>query len=135
MSPGHRHASGGLGHGEGDEPDDIQPAEFVPEDKDSQPPPTPRRRRRRRRPSPNEAYDAGYADAQADARSTVQEEKVDPGVHRLNLVRGYALLVVGIGLIFFSFIGDLKPGALTLGGALVGFNPLFRATISGGHHE
>jgi hypothetical protein len=55
----------------------------------------------------------------------------------LELVRGYVLLFVGVGLIIWSFVGGpVKPGALTLGGALIGFNPLFRATMSASasHH-
>lgn len=79
------------------------------------------------------------------ARHAPEPEELDPpgnlddgkgtngGVRTLNLVRGYALLVIGLGLIVWSFIGETKPGALTLGGALVGFNPLFRATIGNGH--
>ena len=66
------------------------------------------------------------------AEESEPQEKANGGLRTLNLVRGYVLLVVGIGLIIYSFVGKTKPGALTLGGALVGFNPLFQATV-GGH--
>jgi hypothetical protein len=58
------------------------------------------------------------------------------GVRLLNLIRGYVLLLVGCGLVVWGVIPPAKAGALTMGGALVGFNPLFRATIGSGsgHH-
>jgi hypothetical protein len=59
------------------------------------------------------------------------EQKRERGVRILNLVRGYVLLVVGVLLILYAFVDGVShaPGALTMGGALVGFNPLFRATV------
>jgi len=60
----------------------------------------------------------------------LEKQKGNGRVRTLNLIRGYVLLAVGCGLLIFGVIGGAKPGALTLGGALVGFNPLFRATVS-----
>jgi hypothetical protein len=84
-------------------------------------------------------------DPHAGAEAHIDEKIVSPetpegangGVKVLNLVRGYVLLVVGVGLIVWSFLGSgpVKAGALTMGGALIGFNPLFRATVSAGAHR
>ena len=51
------------------------------------------------------------------------------GLTTLGIVRGYVLLILGVGLIIFGVAGPIHPGAMTLGGALVGFNPLFKATM------
>lgn len=66
------------------------------------------------------------------------DEPINGGVKKLELIRGYVLLFAGVGLLIYSFVAGVSntPGALTLGGALIGFNPLFRATLAGptGHH-
>jgi hypothetical protein len=69
-------------------------------------------------------------DSSAEAGSKTEDEHKNGGVKTLNLVRGYVLLFFGIGLIIFGVTGPIHPGAMTLGGALVGFNPLFRATVA-----
>ena len=49
------------------------------------------------------------------------------------LIRAYTILGAGIFLVLYAFLsGPVKPGALTLGGALIGFNPLFQATTDAG---
>lgn len=43
------------------------------------------------------------------------------------IVRGYVLLAVGVFLIVISFQKPYKPATLTLGGAMIGFNPILRS--------
>jgi hypothetical protein len=66
-------------------------------------------------------------------------EKGEPptrGMRILGLVRGYVLLFAGVGLVVYSLVGTVKPAPLTLGGALIGLNPLLKVAASGGgHHE
>lgn len=50
---------------------------------------------------------------------------------RQELIRGYVLIVVGVGLIVFSCIPPVRPALLTLGGAMIGFNPILRSIGSG----
>jgi hypothetical protein len=75
-----------------------------------------------------QADDSGLAAeptaVEADAKKT------NGRLTTLGIIRGYVLLVLGVGLIIFSVIGPIHPGAMTLGGALVGFNPLFKATLA-----
>ena len=75
-----------------------------------------------------EEDDSG-AEARPEGRNGAKG-KGNGGVRTLNIVRGYVLLFFGVGLIIFGVTGPIHPGAMTLGGALVGFNPLFRATMS-----
>jgi hypothetical protein len=46
---------------------------------------------------------------------------------RFHLVRAYVLLVVGVGLVTYSLVGMIEPAVLTLGGALLGADPLIRS--------
>jgi len=85
-------------------------------------------------PAPHHEPPPDDATAELDAPENADDSgKANGGVRRLNLVRGYVLLIVGVGLIIYSFVAgaSVHAGALTLGGALIGFNPLFRATMSG----
>lgn len=70
--------------------------------------------------------------AQFDAEATVADdadEHFKRSANRLVIVRGYVLIVIGVGLIIWSFIPPVKPATLTLGGAILGFNPIIRATV------
>jgi len=50
----------------------------------------------------------------------------DVNVKTYRVVRGYTLLFVGVGLILYGLIAT-APAAFTLGGTLVGGDPLLRA--------
>jgi len=43
------------------------------------------------------------------------------------LVRGYVILGMGVFLIIYSLVAPIKPAILTLGGSLIGTDPLLRA--------
>jgi hypothetical protein len=47
--------------------------------------------------------------------------------HRLEIVRGYVMVLVGVGLIVFAFVPPIKPASMTLGGAMIGFNPILQS--------
>ena len=51
---------------------------------------------------------------------------------RFQLVRAYVLMGIGICLVIYSFIPPIHPAALTLGGAVIGFNPLMQAVQESG---
>ena len=58
---------------------------------------------------------------------TSREEKESNGGKRLYLlVRGYVLLVLGVGLVIYGLIAEL-PAVLTLGGGIVALQPAIRA--------
>ena len=82
-------------------------------------------------PSPEssgpEPDDSGLA---AEPTAVEADKAANGRLATLGIIRGYVLLVLGVGLIIFGLIGPVHPGALTLGGALVGFNPLFKATLA-----
>ena len=69
-----------------------------------------------------EPDDSGLA---AEPTAVEADKAANGRLATLGIIRGYVLLVLGVGL-----IGPVHPGALTLGGALVGFNPLFKATLA-----
>jgi hypothetical protein len=43
---------------------------------------------------------------------------------KFDLVRGYVLLGIGALLVVYSLVGTVDPAILTLGGAILGVNPV-----------
>ena len=62
-----------------------------------------------------------------DLTEEVERRKFEARKRTLIIVRGYVLLIVGVGLIIFAFIPPVKPASMTLGGAMIGFNPILRS--------
>jgi len=63
-----------------------------------------------------------------DPAETKPEQDNDNGRwKRLRLIQGYVLIVLGAGLIIYSVIPPVHAAALTIGGAMVSFNPMIKA--------
>jgi hypothetical protein len=48
-------------------------------------------------------------------------------LRRYRLIRGYVVLGVGVGLIVIGATNGINPAILTLGGTVIGFDPMVRA--------
>jgi hypothetical protein len=96
-----------------------------------------RRRRKRRTPAEGDTLVSVDDEDGAPVRVEIVEKHDPPtrGQKIYVLVRSYVLLFTGVGLVIYSLIGGIKPASLTLGGALIGLNPLLKVAAGGGHHE
>jgi hypothetical protein len=67
--------------------------------------------------------------SQKEISAEAQDDKARYRHHQqtLRLVRAYVLIAVGVGLVVYSLFPPIHPAALTLGGAMVGFNPMLHA--------
>jgi hypothetical protein len=56
------------------------------------------------------------------------DEEQNGAKRKFELVRGYVLLGVGVLLVLYSLFGSMiEPAILTLGGAILGVDPVARA--------
>jgi hypothetical protein len=42
-------------------------------------------------------------------------------------IRAYTILALGVFMVIWSFVPPIHPAVLTLGGALIGFDPMLRS--------